>query len=114
MTAMPQERKEHVLVTVIGLSILLVVLVFGYLAYQTLPEANGEAGKTSLPATASAPPTTVDPSSSATTRSQSGSDAAPQSGPDDSEAQTSGGEPSAAVDRSKPGDADPAQPDKEG
>lgn len=36
MTAMPQERNERTLITVIGLSILLVVLIVGYLAYQTI------------------------------------------------------------------------------
>jgi len=62
MTAMAQERKETLLIAVIGAALLLVVLAIAYLVYQTLPAEDARAGSTALPEIRSAQPTTADPS----------------------------------------------------
>jgi len=108
MTAMPEERRERLLITTIGLSILIVVLAVGYLAYQTLPQANGTDDR-SLPATASAPQTVGDERSSET--SPGGSRVAAPAGQDGT---AQGTEPDTTVDRSTAQDpgSDPSR--KEG
>ena len=53
MSSLPPERKERLLIRLIGAAILLIVLAIAYLTYRTLPAS--EPDPTILPASSAAP-----------------------------------------------------------
>jgi len=74
------ERKERLLIRLIGAAILIIVLAIAYLTYRTLPAT--EADPTVLPTSVSAPADAAAPSAVPTATDEDATTAAPQPAPE--------------------------------
>jgi hypothetical protein len=80
MNGLPPERKERLLIRLIGAAILLIVLAIAYLTYRSLPASDPD--PTVHPASTSAPADTGGGPAAPATRDEDSTSAAPQPEPD--------------------------------
>ena len=76
MNGLPPERRERMMIRLIGAAILLIVLAIAYLTYRSLPASDPD--PTTLPASTSAPADAGDPTAAPAAGDEDSTSGTPQ------------------------------------